>query len=69
MSPYEFINKIFESKTSKSGGVVRRSVSDIEQLASSQYLIKEVRARGFHLIEGGGHYVIICNSGRFSVLC
>lgn len=68
MSPYEFINDMFRAKTAKSGGIVRRKVASVQTYASLQYLIKEVEARGFHLIETGNQYVVICNPGNFRLL-
>ncbi|EAU44039.1 dihydropyrimidine dehydrogenase [Salipiger bermudensis HTCC2601] len=32
-------------------------------------LLAEVKSRGFHLIECGNQYVIICNAGQMRVHC
>lgn len=69
MSPYEYINRIFEAKTAKNEGVVRRNIADVIKFASIPYLVKEVEARGFHLIESGDQFVIFCNSGDFKIWC
>jgi len=69
MSPYEFINRIFEAKAAKNGGIVRRKIADIEKYASFKYLLKEVGERGFHLIETGDQYVIFCSPGNFKLWC
>lgn len=63
MSPYEFINDMFRAKAARSGGIIRRKIANIEKYASFQDLAKEVEARGFHLIETGGQYVVICDPG------
>jgi len=67
MSPYEFINRLFEANAVKNGGIVRRKIENVEKYASFKYLIKEVEARGFHLIQTGDQYVIICNAGNFKL--
>jgi len=67
MSPYEFINRIFEAKAAKSGGIVRRKIANIKKFASIPHLVKEVEARGFHLIETEDQFVIFCNSGDFKL--
>ncbi len=67
MSPYEFINRIFDAKAVKNGGIVRRKIANVEKYASLKYLVKETEARGFHLIETGDQYVIICNAGNFKL--
>lgn len=68
MSPYAFINAIFEAKAVKAGGIVRRSIAGVQKYASTQFLIEEVEQRGFHLIETGDQYIIICNSGHFKLI-
>lgn len=65
MSPYEFINDMFRAKAAKSGGIVRRKIANVQKYASFQYLLKEVEARGFHLVETGDQYIVICNPGNF----
>ena len=67
MSPYDFINRIFEAKTAKNGGIVRRKIANVAKYASSKFLLKEVEERGFHLIETGDQYVIFCSSGNFKL--
>jgi hypothetical protein len=67
MSPYEYINRMFEAKAAKTGGTVRRKIANVEKYASFKYLLKEVEARGFHLIEVGDQYVIFCHSGSFKL--
>jgi hypothetical protein len=69
MSPYEFINDLFRAKAVKKGGIVRRKIANVEKYASTEYLFKEVQERGFHLVETGDQYVIICNSGNFKLHC
>lgn len=69
MSPYEFINHIFEAKAAKNGGIVRRKIANVEKFASIQYLIQEVKERGFHLIEIEDQFVIFCNNGCFKLRC
>ncbi|MFP4044002.1 MAG: hypothetical protein ACLFTP_05470 [Rhodosalinus sp.] len=49
--------------------MLRRSVRDVEREIGREALVAEVRARGFHLIECGGQFIIICNSGHIRVIC
>jgi hypothetical protein len=69
MSPYEAINQIFAAASAKSGNVVRRSKANIDKDELFSYLLKEVQSRGFHLLETGDQYVIICNTGHIKVHC
>lgn len=69
MSPYESINDIFRAASVKNGNVVRRKIANVEKYASFKYLLEEVQARGFHLVETGDQYIIICNAGQLKVHC
>jgi hypothetical protein len=42
---------------------------DVEQEIGRERLILEVRKRGFHLVEYGGQFIVICNSGHLQVIC
>jgi len=64
-----WINQIFGAKAALSGGVVRRSVSWTEREIGRGRFEREVRARGFHMIECGGQFVVICNGGGLKVIC
>ncbi len=68
MSPYAYINAIFAAKAAKSGGIVRRSIANVKKYASAGYLIAEVNRLGFHIIENGDQYIIICNSGNCKLI-
>ena len=69
MSPYESINDIFRAASAKNGNVVRRKIANVEKFATFKSLLKEVQARGFHLVETGYQYIIICNTGQIKVDC
>jgi len=60
---------IFAAKAARTGGVVRRSVRWIEQEVGHDRFQNEVRRRGFHLVESGGQYIVICNTGGIRVIC
>jgi len=64
-----WIQQIFEAQAADSGNVVRRSVHDVGKFASEHELLAEVKQRGFHLIETGDQYVIICNAGVLKIHC
>lgn len=61
--------QLFSAKAVAKGGVVRRAVRDVEREMGRAALEAEVRARGFHLIECGGQFIIICNTGQLRVVC
>lgn len=61
--------RIFGAKSVQAGGVVRRKIRDVHREIGREALIAEVKARGFHLLECGDQYVIICNSGQLRVVC
>lgn len=64
-----WVNALFSAKSVQSGGVIRRSVRSIEREIGRDAFEAEVRRRGFHAIEIGGQYIILCNSGHMRVIC
>jgi len=69
LDPEGWIDQIFSARAARSGGVVRRSVIWIEREVGRKRFETEVRARKFHMIECGGQFVVICNSGGLQVIC
>ena len=64
-----WLRRVFDAKAARRGGVLRRAVRDVEREVGREAFVAEVRARGFHLIECGGQFVVICNPGHMRVLC
>ena len=64
-----WLENIFHAKSVARGGIVRRAVRDVEREAGREALFAEVRRRGYHLVECGGQFIVICNSGHLQVLC
>lgn len=60
---------VFSAKAADRGGVVRRSIRDVDREIGRENFVREVRRRGFHLLEVGGQYVVICNAGHMNVIC
>ena len=56
----QWMHQIFLAKSAQNGGVVRRKVKDVERKVGRKTFELEVRRRGFHLIEAGGQFIIIC---------
>jgi hypothetical protein len=62
-----WLAQIFEAKAVRGGGVVRRAVRDVEREVGRARLAREVAERGFHMIECGGQFVIICRTSDLVV--
>ena len=60
---------VFGARAAARGGVLRRAVRDVEHEIGRDAFLREVRRRGFHLIECGGQFIVICNEGQMKVLC
>ncbi|MBV1866625.1 MAG: N-(5'-phosphoribosyl)anthranilate isomerase [Marinosulfonomonas sp.] len=69
LNPDSWINLIFAAKAARTGGVVRRSVRWVEREVGHARFENEVRRRGFHLVQSGGQYIVICNTGGIRVIC
>ncbi|MCA3441528.1 MAG: N-(5'-phosphoribosyl)anthranilate isomerase [Rhodobacter sp.] len=64
-----WIAEVFGAKSVARGGVIRRDLGWIDREIGRERFIAEVRARGFHLIETGGQWIVICNTGFLRVIC
>ncbi len=60
---------IFSAKAVKRGGIVRRAVRDVEREMGRAAFVAEVQQRGYHLVECGGQFIVICNPGQMKVIC
>jgi hypothetical protein len=52
---------MFQSRAAAEGGVVRRSVHDIDRLVGRDRFLHEVARRGFTVVENAGQFVVFCN--------
>lgn len=67
--PVEWIKQIFDAQAVEQGKPIRRKRSDVEKYGHFSDLLDEVKRRGFHLIETGDQYVILCNEGSITIHC
>ncbi|MDF0601804.1 N-(5'-phosphoribosyl)anthranilate isomerase [Psychromarinibacter sp. C21-152] len=59
--PEAWIAHVFSAKAAMRGGVIRRSVAWVRNEIGEDRFVDEVRLRGFHLLECGGQFVVVCN--------
>lgn len=64
-----WLEQIFSAEQVDRGGIVRRSIHDVERFVGLHVLIDEARDRGFHVIETGEQIVIICNQEGIIIHC
>ncbi len=64
-----WLAQVFAAKSVGEAGVVRRKVADVERKIGRRTLELEVRRRGFHMVECGGQFVIVCSRAAFNVIC
>jgi hypothetical protein len=64
----KWIDQIFDAKIATREGVVRRKKSTVEKYATVKELTDEVRRRGFHLVETGDQFIIVCNNGSIKIV-
>jgi hypothetical protein len=64
-----WLDQMFQAAVKSRDGIVRRQKPDVRQYASFEDLLKEVRRRGWHLIEAGDQYIVICNETAVVVHC
>ncbi len=61
--------QLFSAKTARQGGIVRRSVRDVERIVGRDRFQTELKRRGFHAVENSGQYVVFCNNAPVRVIC
>ena len=66
--PEGWIAEIFSAKAAGRGGVIRRDVRWIDREVGRDRFMAEIRERGFHLIDTGDQWVVICHAGFFRVV-
>jgi hypothetical protein len=69
LGPEAWIARVFSAQAVRKGAVVRRNVRWVEREIGRTRFEAEVRRRGFHMIECGGQFVVICNGGGLRVIC
>lgn len=63
-----WIDRIFDAKQAKNGGIVRRSIKTALRFTTEAALIAAVLARGFHIVRAEKQYIIFCGGGHFELL-
>jgi hypothetical protein len=64
-----WLNQVFAAQAASKGGVVRRKISDVEAKVGRETFELEVRRRGFHLVEAGTQFIVICDTGHIRLIC
>ena len=72
--PYEgarqrWLEQFFSAKAAIKGGVVRRSMREVERSLGRTGLELEVRKRGYHLLLCGGQFIVICDPDPVQSIC
>jgi hypothetical protein len=62
LPPELWLQQVFEAKSAREGGVVRRSLRDIDRTIGRSAFLSKIERRGFQAIENCGQVVIFCNS-------
>ena len=68
ITPDRWIVQLFSARAVAEGGIVRRSVADVERLVGRQRFLREVQRRGFRAVENSGQIVIFCNRDDVRIL-
>lgn len=59
--PEVWLRQVFSAKAARDGGIVRRSLRDIERVVGREALEDELRRRGYSAVINAGQVVIFCN--------
>ncbi|MFB6600697.1 hypothetical protein [Streptomyces diastaticus] len=64
-----WVDQIFRAAQADRGGVVRRSIYDVERYSALEEIVDIARERHFHVLETGDQVVILCNEGELKIHC
>lgn len=64
-----WLNQVFRAGRANEGGVVRRSIYDVDRIVGLDRFVDECRARRFHVIETGDQLVVLCHEGSMVIHC
>ncbi len=69
MLAHAWLDDVFAAKAAGRGGIVSRAERDVEREIGRATFVREVRRRGFHPIECGGQFIVICHTGQMQIIC
>ncbi|NDV01966.1 N-(5'-phosphoribosyl)anthranilate isomerase [Pseudoroseicyclus tamaricis] len=62
VTPQVFFDELLSSRAARRGEVVRRNVRVVERYVGREIFVREMRRRGYSVVENAGQFVIFCNS-------
>jgi hypothetical protein len=65
----EWTQQWFDANQAQTGGVIRRNRKDVDKYASLSEVVREARARGWHVLETGEQVVLLCHEGDMRIYC
>ncbi len=63
-APDAWLAEMFAAKAASTGGVIRRNRHWVDNEIGRDRFMAEVRARGFHLLETGHQFIVVCHPGN-----
>ena len=61
LPPELWMQQLFDAKSARQGGVVRRKLADVECNVGLDAFLAEIRRRGYHAVENSGLVVVFCS--------
>lgn len=66
-NPAQWFHHLFSAKAAREGAVVRRKVRDMERWVGRDLFEREIRRRGFSVVENAGQLIVFCNADPVTV--
>jgi hypothetical protein len=64
-----WVDLFFNAASAQNGGVIRRSVYDVERFDVLDEIVQRAKYEGWHVIETGGQIVVLCHEGSMVIHC
>lgn len=69
LPPEIWMQQVFNAKSAREGGVVRRKLRDVDRTVGREAFYREIQRRGYHAVENSGQVVIFCNNAPINLVC
>lgn len=66
--PDYWLNQMFPAKAARKGVLLRRSFAWVDRGVGRERFLRDVRRRGFHLIETADQYIVLCHNGPIRIV-
>jgi hypothetical protein len=66
----KWLKRMFSAKAVQNGGIIHCDIDRLKEWSSPAALKAEVKKRGYHLLQVGDRYVVVCHHpAKIKIIC